>query len=70
MTRDSLLLYLALAGTLVGYLAAADTTPDQWTFKEWMQFAIVGISWLVGKLQTSPLPHSVEGSAKVTESGE
>lgn len=69
LTRDSLLLYLAFAGTLAGYFAAAEQTPDLWTFKDWMQFAIVIIAWLTGKLQTSPLPHSVEGDAKVTDSG-
>lgn len=69
LTRDSILLYLAFAGTLAAYFAAAEQTPNLWTFKDWMQFAIVTIAWLTGKLQTSPLPHSTEGSAQVTESG-
>jgi hypothetical protein len=69
LTRDSLLLSLAAAGTLAGYFAAAEQTPDLWSFKDWMQFAIVIIAWLTGKLQTSPLPHSEEGDAKITPSG-
>jgi hypothetical protein len=66
LNRDSMLLYLALAATVVGYFAAAEQTPDLWSFKEWMQFALVVISWLIGKLQTSPLPHSTFGDAKIT----
>lgn len=70
ITRDSLLLYLAFVGTLAAYFAAAENTPDLWSFKDWMQFVIVIVAWVTGKLQTSPLPHSVEGGAKVTPSGQ
>jgi len=65
-TRDSALFYLGVAAVIVGYFAAAETSPDQWTFKEWCQFALVPIGWLIGKLQTSPLAHSQLGSAKIT----
>lgn len=65
-TRDSALFYLGLAGVIVGYFAAADQPPNLWTFKEWMQFALVPIGWLIGKLQSSPLAHSEFGSAKLT----
>lgn len=68
-TRDSALLWLAGLGTVVGYFAAAEQTPNHWSFKDWTQFAIVIIAWLTGKLQTSPLPHSEEGDAKITPSG-
>jgi hypothetical protein len=69
LTRDSVVLVLAAIGTIAGYFAAAEQTPDLWSFREWMQFSIVIIAWLTGKLQTSPLAHSEEGSAKITPSG-
>lgn len=56
VTRDTWLFYLAFAGAVLGYLAAAENTPNMWTFKEWVQFVLVGVTWLIGKLQTSPLP--------------
>ena len=65
-SRDSALFYLGLAAVIVSYFAAAENTPNLWTFKEWMQFALVPIGWLVGKLQTSPLAHSTMGDAKIT----
>jgi hypothetical protein len=56
LTRDAWLFYLGLAGIIVGYFAASETSPDVWTFKEWMQFLLVPLAWITGKLQTSPLP--------------
>lgn len=56
LTRDAWLLWLGLAGVVIGYFAAAETSPDLWSFKEWMQFLLVPIAWITGKLQTSPLP--------------
>lgn len=56
LTRDSLLLWLAIAGTIVGYFAAADKPPNLWNFHEWMQFGVMLIAFLMGKLQVSPLP--------------
>ena len=56
ITRDAWLFYLGLAAVIIGYFAAAETSPDLWTFKEWMQFLLVPIAWITGKLQTSPLP--------------
>jgi hypothetical protein len=56
ITRDAWLFYLAFAGTVLGYFAAAEQTPNLWSFKEWTQFALVVIAWITGKLQTSPLP--------------
>ena len=66
LTRDSALFYLGVVGVIITYCAAAETSPDQWTFRQWMQFASVPVGWLIGKLQTSPLPHSELGSAKIT----
>jgi hypothetical protein len=56
ITRDAWLFYLAFLGTVLGYFAAAEQTPNLWSFKEWVQFALVVIAWITGKLQTSPLP--------------
>jgi hypothetical protein len=56
LTRDAWLLYLGFAAVVIGYFAAAEQTPNMWTFKEWMQFLLVPIAWVTGKLQTSPLP--------------
>lgn len=56
ITRDAWLLYLGFAGVMLGYFAAAEQTPNLWTFKEWVQFSLVVIAWVTGKLQTSPLP--------------
>lgn len=55
VTRDAWLFYIGLALIIVGYLAASETSPNVWTFKEWMQFVLVPLAWVNGKLQTSPL---------------
>lgn len=64
ITRDAWLFYLAAAGVVLGYMAAAEKTPDLWTFKEWVQLGLVVVAWLTGKLQTSPLPGENDPSAK------
>lgn len=69
LTRDSALLYLGLAGTIIAYMLASPTEVDQWRLRDWLQCGLLIVSWLTGKLQTSPLPHSTEGSAQVTRSG-
>ena len=65
-TRDGAILWLGLALALLTYIVAAPNDIDVWTKREWAQFGIVGLSWLIGKLQTSPLPHSEYGDAKIT----
>lgn len=65
-TRDSAVLYLGLALALLTYVVASPTDVRAWGIREWAQFAIVGVTWLIGKLQTSPLPHSEFGDAKIT----
>ena len=64
VTRDTWLLYLAFFGTVLGYLATSETTPNLWTFKEWVQFALVGVTWGIGKLQSSPLPGTKDPEVK------
>lgn len=68
-TRDSVILYLGLAGTVITYMLASPTDVSQWKVREWLQCGLLVVSWLTGKLQTSPLPHSIEGDAKITSSG-
>lgn len=68
-TRDSAVLYLGLAGAVLAYVVASPTDISEWKTREYVQLALLGVTWLTGKLQTSPLPHSEEGDAKITESG-
>lgn len=71
ITRDAWLFYLAFLGTVLGYFAAAENTPNLWSFKEWVQFALVVIAWITGKLQTSPLPGENDPKVnKAREAGE
>lgn len=56
LTRDAWLLYMGFAAVVLGYFAASEHTPNLWTFKEWVQFGLVVVAWVTGKLQTSPLP--------------
>lgn len=65
-TRDSLLMYALAAGAALGYLATAPTPPTEWGYRDWLNALTVAIAWIVGKLQTSPLPHSTLGDAKIT----
>jgi len=65
LTRDAWLFYLAFAGTILGYIAAAENTPNLWTFKEWVQLGLVAIAWVTGKLQTSPLPGENDPTANM-----
>jgi hypothetical protein len=66
VTRDSALLYLAFAGTVMSYFVAAEETPNHWSFREWMQFGLMLTSYVWGLLRSSPLRHSEYGSAKIT----
>lgn len=65
-TRDSAVLWLGLGLALLTYIVAAPKDISEWTTREWAQFGVVGFSWLIGKLQTSPLAHSEFGKAKIT----
>jgi hypothetical protein len=69
LTRDSIVLYLGLVGTILTYMLASPVDVGEWKLREWLQCGLLVVSWLTGKLQTSPLPHSEEGDAKITLSG-
>ena len=69
LTRDSFVLYLGLAGTIITYVLASEKDISAWATRDYLQAALLVVSWLTGKLQTSPLPHSEEGAAKITPSG-
>jgi len=55
MTRDSLVLWLAAIGALVGYLVADGRVPTEWGYADWLKFVAFVIAWGSGKLATSPL---------------
>ena len=67
-TRDSALLYLGLVGTVIAYVVASPKDLGDWNTRDYLQACLLAVSWLTGKLQTSQLPHSTEGSARVTAS--
>lgn len=69
LTRDSAVLYLGLAGTIIAYMLASPTDVEHWKLRDWLQCGLLIVSWLTGKLQTSPLPHSTEGKAQITPDG-
>lgn len=69
MNRDSAVWGLAIIGALMAYLIGAQVPPTEWTYMQWLQFVAAAVATLSGKLATSPLPHSVEGDAKITPSG-
>lgn len=68
-TRDSVVWWLAILGAIATYLGST-TTPTDWDYRQWIQAGAFLVATLSGKLATSPLPHSEEGHAKITESGE
>lgn len=68
-TRDSVVWWLAVLGAIMTYLIASPP-PVDWTYHDWLRSLAMVVSTLAGKLATSPLPHSIEGSAKVTKSGQ
>jgi hypothetical protein len=69
MNRDSIVLTLAVLGSVLGYLIAAGKPPTDWNYQEWLQAAAFGVGVIAAKLSTSPLKHSTEGDMKVTVSG-
>lgn len=66
LTRDSLLLYLGLGLAVLTYVVTAEKDITGWNVRDWAQLGIVGLTYLMGRLQTSPLPHSDYGAAKIT----
>jgi hypothetical protein len=57
LTRDSALLWLAMAAAALTYLAAMPP-PTEWTYAQWMQTLATGAFGAAGKLMSSPLAHS------------
>jgi hypothetical protein len=55
MTRDSIIWWLAIAGAVLTYLAAAPS-PADWTYADWVKALAFVVATLSGKLATSPLP--------------
>lgn len=69
LTRDNAALYLGLVAAVITFVLASEKDVSEWATRDYLQAALLGVTWLTGKLQTSPLPHSTEGDAKVTASG-
>jgi len=65
LTRDSMVWFLVLAGSVIGYLVSAKTPPTQWSYNEWLQAVSALIAILSTKLQGSPLPLSYAGAQKM-----
>lgn len=53
--RESLLLWLAFGGALVAFLVTAEAPPTEWSYVQWLQFAVFVFGWFIGKLQHSYL---------------
>ena len=64
MNRDSWLLWLGIAGSVVAYLAVSES-PMVWHYDDWMKFVALLIGILSGKLATSPL--AGENDAKTVD---
>jgi hypothetical protein len=60
LTRDSLVLWLVIASSLLGYLQSEPLPPWQWPWHEWTKFAMFIVGVFLGKLQVSPLPSTLE----------
>jgi hypothetical protein len=54
ISRDSIILWLPIAGALVTYLLSAEPLP-LWGYYEWLQFIAAVIATASAKLMTSPL---------------
>lgn len=69
VTRDGVLLWVLAGAALVGYLVSVGVPPNEWDYKQWLQFATAIFGWLVGKLQTSPQPSTSEVERGVRDDG-
>jgi hypothetical protein len=74
LTRDSQLWNVLFAiGLAMATVLIAENDPTSYGLSpvqfRWLQLVAVGLV-AAGKLGTSPLPHSEEGGAKITRSGQ
>lgn len=69
LTRDGVLLWLLAGGALLGYLLSVGVPPNEWDYKQWLQFLAAGAAWGIGKLQSSPAPSSKEVARGFRDSG-
>jgi hypothetical protein len=63
-TRDSVLWWLAIAGSLITYLLSTSAPPTQWSYWQWLNFAAAVVATIAGKLAVSPLPSKREVRAE------
>lgn len=55
LTRDSWVWWLAIAASVLTYLAAAEP-PTVWGYTDWIKALSFAVATISGKLATSPLP--------------
>jgi hypothetical protein len=55
ITRDSALLPLAVAGSVLGYLILVGTPPTAWNYVEWLKALAFAVATASAQLGTSPL---------------
>ena len=55
VTRDSLILILGIAGSLIGYFIAAEKPPTEWAYQQWLQFGAALVGIILSWLRSSPL---------------
>lgn len=70
LSRDGALLWFLVAAALVGYLLSVGVPPNEWDYKQWLQFGAAFFAWGVGKLQSSPAPSVAENKTGFRDSGE
>jgi hypothetical protein len=63
VTRDSAVLWIAAALSVVLYLKADGRPPSSWSYDDWLKAVAGALIWTSGKLATSPLPSKREARA-------
>lgn len=70
ITRDGAVLWFVALGALAAYLLSVGTPPNQWDYKQWVEFAAAVAMWGAGKLQVSPQPSTKEVRRGFRDNGE
>lgn len=72
-TRDSLVWWVGIIAAVVVGIGTLGTTATEYgipvSWLPYIRLAALVMGIVSGKLATSPLPHSEEGDAKITDSG-
>lgn len=65
VNRDSLVLILGIAASVLGYFISAEVPPTQWTYAQWLQFGSAMVGIILAWLRSSPLAGIGEPSKSV-----